>query len=175
MKIEKKLIGSGDSNRSEARGGSREARPAERSVEQKRGRRNTNRQRGRMRAISVRANAKSNRHRKTRTVESDDTSWKSLHLTRGDLPVERQGGVSRGRSSEEAARKSGRAKDRRTTKGVILKTPICGRGVPRNALELPIRQLPGAARRSNAVDLCWPTERGTSPQNGRRKGAEDAQ
>ena len=164
-----KLIGSRDSNRRETQSGSREAQLAERSVEPKRGRRNTNRQRGRLRAMSVLGNAKSNRHRKTQTVESDDTSRKSLHLTRGDLPAERVGGVSRGRSSEEAARKSGRAKGQRTTKGVILKTPLCGREVPRNAPERQLRQLPWAARGDDAVEPRWQTEWGTSPTNGERR------
>lgn len=38
-----------------------------------------------------------------------------MHLTRGDLLSESEGEVSRGRSSEDARRKTGGAKGRRTT------------------------------------------------------------
>ena len=55
-----------------------------------------------MRAMSVRENAKSNRHRKTHRVEPDGTGRMFTNLTRGDLRRESDGGVSRGRSSEEA-------------------------------------------------------------------------
>lgn len=54
-----------------------------------------------MRAISVLENAKSNRHRKTHRVDPDGTGRKFMHLTRGDLPRESEGEVSRGRSSLE--------------------------------------------------------------------------
>jgi hypothetical protein len=52
--------------------------------------------------MSVLGNTKSDRHRKTYAVESGDAGRKSWHLTRGDLPSESLGEVSRGRSSEEA-------------------------------------------------------------------------
>jgi hypothetical protein len=52
--------------------------------------------------MSVLGNAKSNRHRKTHEVESGDASRQSWRLTRGDLPDESRGGVSRGHSSQEA-------------------------------------------------------------------------
>ena len=52
--------------------------------------------------MSVRANAKSNRHRKTHEVESGGPTRKFRHLTRGDLLRENAGEVSRGRSSDEA-------------------------------------------------------------------------
>jgi len=70
-----------------------------------------------MRAISMLGNAKSKRHRKTHQVEPDGTGPKKMfmHLTRGDLRGESGGEVSRGRSSEEARRKAGGAKGRRTT------------------------------------------------------------
>jgi len=64
--------------------------------------------------MSVLGNAKSNQHRKTRTVEPDGTGRKFMHLTRGDLRRESGAEVSRGRSSEEARRKAGGAKGRRT-------------------------------------------------------------
>ena len=57
---------------------------------------------GMMRAMSMRENAKSNRHRKTHLVEPDGAGRKFMHLTRGDLQCESTGEVSRGHSSEEA-------------------------------------------------------------------------
>jgi hypothetical protein len=72
-----------------------------------------------MRAMSVRENAKSKTHRKTHQVEPGGTGRMCMHLTRGDLPRERAGEVSRGRSSEEARRKAGGAKGRRTSRGQL--------------------------------------------------------
>ena len=66
-----------------------------------------------MRAISVLANAKSNGHRKTHEVELGGAGRKYMHLTRGDLEHESVREVSRVRSSEEARRKAGGAKERR--------------------------------------------------------------
>ena len=66
-----------------------------------------------MRAMSVLGNAKSNSHRKTHRVEPGDTVRKFTCLTRGGLPSEGWGGVSRGHSSEEARGNPGRAKGRR--------------------------------------------------------------
>ena len=111
------MTGSSDSNRSESQGGSREGLSTKEGRSKGNDRRNTNRQRGRMRAMSVLGNAKSNRHRKTHQVEPDGTGPKRMfmHLTRGDLRRESGGEVSRGRSSEEARRKAGGAKGRRTT------------------------------------------------------------
>ena len=54
-----------------------------------------------MQAASWLATAKPKSHQ-THMVEPGGTRGQILHLTRGDLPVERQGEVSRGRSSEEA-------------------------------------------------------------------------
>lgn len=110
------MTGSSDSNRSERQGGFREELSTKEGRSKGNDRRNTNRQRGRMRAISVLENAKSNRHRKTHQVEPDGTGPKKMfmHLTRGDLRRKSVGEVSRGRSSEEARRKAGRAKGRRT-------------------------------------------------------------
>lgn len=62
-----------------------------------------------MRAISVRENAKSNRHRKTHRVDPDGAGRKFMHLTRGDLGRESVQGVSRGHRSEEG-RESGWSK-----------------------------------------------------------------
>ena len=82
-----------------------------------------------MRAISMLENAKSNRHRKTHQVEPGGTGPKRMfmHLTRGDLRRESGGEVSRGRSSEEARRKAGGAKGRRTTERAT-KTGLCCTG-----------------------------------------------
>ena len=68
-------------------------------------------QRGRMRAASVLANAKPKAHQDA----SGRAGWrvgKVQVLTRGDLPRESVGEVSRGRSSVEARRKAGGAKGR---------------------------------------------------------------
>jgi len=74
--------------------------------------RNTKRQRGRMRATSVLGNAKSKAHQDA----SSRAAWhgrKAHVLTQGDLFCESGTGVSRGRSSDDAARKHGGAKGRR--------------------------------------------------------------
>ena len=111
------MTGSSDSNRSESQGGFREELSTKEGRSKGNDRRNTNRQGGRMRAISVLGNAKSDRHRKTHQVEPDGTGPKRMfmHLTRGDLRRESGGEVSRGRSSKDACRKAGGAKGRRTT------------------------------------------------------------
>lgn len=82
----------------ERQGSGREA-VAERSRRQNPDQRNTNRQRGRVRATSVLENAKS----KNQGDASGRAGWRGMKvnaLTRGDLPPV-GGGVSRGRSSEE--------------------------------------------------------------------------
>jgi hypothetical protein len=107
------MIGSSDSNRREGQGGEPRGPQHERSPDQRHDRRNTNRQRGRVRAMSVLGNAKSKSHRKTHQVEPDGTGRKFMHLTRGDLARESAGEVSRGRSSEDSRRKAAGAKGRR--------------------------------------------------------------
>jgi len=85
---------------------------AERSRRQTPDHRNTKRQGGRMRATSVRANAKSKAHQDA----SSRAAWhegKAHVLTQGDLLCESRTGVSRGHSSVEAMRKHGGAKGRR--------------------------------------------------------------
>ena len=110
------MTGSSDSNRSESQGGFREGLSTKEGRSKDNDRRNTNRQRGRVWAISVLGNAKSNRHRKTHQVEPGGAeSNRFMHLTRGGLRRESGGEVSRGRSSEEARRKTGGAKGRRTS------------------------------------------------------------
>lgn len=95
----------------EPQGGHREV-GAERSGMQTLDRRNTNRQRGMMRAASVRANAKPGDHQdaSSRAGRHEGTAHV---LTQGDLPSESKAEVSRGHSSDEAPRKRRRAKGRR--------------------------------------------------------------
>jgi hypothetical protein len=109
------MIGGSDSNRREGQGGGREALSAKEVRIKRHDRRNTNRQRGRVRAMSVLGNAKSKSHRKTHQVEPDGTGRTFMHLTRGGLRGESCAGVSRGRSSKEAAerRAERRAKEPR--------------------------------------------------------------
>ncbi len=93
-------------------GSGREA-VAERSRRQTPDHRNTKRQRGRMRATSVLRNAKSKDHQDA----SSRAAWhgrKAHVLTQGDLSSESRTGVSRGHSSDEAVRKHGGAKGRRS-------------------------------------------------------------
>ena len=123
------MTGSSDSNRSESQGGFREGLSTKEGRSKGNDRRNTNRQRGWMRAISVLGNAKSNRHRKTHQVEPDGTGPKRMftHLTRGDLRCENGGEVSRGRSSEESRGNTEGAKGRRTKRGPSANHPAGSR------------------------------------------------
>jgi hypothetical protein len=122
------MTGSSDSNRSESQGGFREELSTKEGRSEGNDRRNTNRQRGRMRAISVLGNAKSNRHRKTHQVEPDGTEPDMfMHLTRGDLRCDSSGEVSRGRSSEEIRGNTEGAKGRRTKRGPTANHPVGSR------------------------------------------------
>ena len=85
---------------------------AERSRRQTLDHRNTKRQRGRMRATSVRGNAKSKDHQDA-SSRAAWHEWKAHVLTQGDLSCESRTGVSRGHSSDDAVRKHGGAKGRR--------------------------------------------------------------
>ena len=67
---------------------------AEGSGKQTFDRRNTNRQRGRVRAVSVLATAKPKIHTKTCQVEPDGTKGQNQRLTWGELPRESGGEVS---------------------------------------------------------------------------------
>lgn len=149
------MTGSSDSNRSESQGGFREELSTKEGRSKGNDRRNTNRQRGRMRAMSVLGNAKSNRHRKTHQVEPDGTEPKKMfrHLTRGDLRRESGGEVSRDRSSEDARLTVGRAKGRRTTERAT-KTGLQDDGKERfeTGRERQHRQLPASA---NAAQGEW--------------------
>ena len=102
---------------------------AERSGRQTCDHRNTNRQRGRQWAISVPANAKSNPHQDT----ASRAGWhegKVKVLTRGDLPCEGAGEVSRGRSSVESRRKGAGAKDRRNQQQRSMEHCATGQNPP---------------------------------------------
>ena len=104
---------------------------AGRRVDRRDDRTNRNGQRGQARAMSVLGNTKSDRHRKARGVESGGAARESMHLTRGDLPVERRAEVSRGRSSEEG-RESGwsegpKAQRDRLAAGLRVARPAPGR------------------------------------------------
>lgn len=112
----KEMTGVRDNNRSEGQGGGREALSAKevRSKGTTVGTRTGSE--AAMRAMSVREDAKSNRHRKTHRVEPDGTGRKSMHLTRGGLFLENGGGVSRGHSSGESRGNLEGAKGRRTSR-----------------------------------------------------------
>src|ERR1700755_2582223 len=77
---------------------------AERSRRQTPGRRNTKRQRGRMRAASVLVNAKPKAHQDA-SSRAARRGWKAHVLTQGDLHGASRAEVSRGHSSVEAVRK----------------------------------------------------------------------
>ena len=96
----------------ERQGQSREG-EAERSRKQMCERRNTNGQRGRVRATSWLGTAKSKGHQDA-SGRVRRRAQKVHVLTRGDLRRESAGEVSKDRSSDEARRKQGGAKGRRT-------------------------------------------------------------
>jgi len=122
------MTGSSDSNRSESQGGFHKEFSAKEGCSEDNDRRNTNRQRGRVRAMSVLGNAKSKSHRKTHQVEPDGTESKMfMHLTRGELRWESSGEVSRGRSSEESRGNTEGAKGRRTMRGPTANHPAGSR------------------------------------------------
>ena len=128
-----KMTGRSDNNRSQDQGGHREVLSAKEgggkgtTVGKRTGREAA------MREMSVRGNAKSNRHRKTHRVEPDGAGRKFMHLTRGDLPRESVGEVSRGRSSEDNRVNPAGAKGRRVrTVRSTEPTSKERRGVTRN-------------------------------------------
>lgn len=173
------MTGSSDSNRSESQGGFREEFSTKEGRSKGNDRRNTNRQRGRVRAMSVRGNAKSKSHRKTHQVKPDGTGPKRMfmHLTRGGLRRESAGEVSRGRSSEESRRKAEGAKGGRTTERAT-KTGLQNDGEEffETRREWQTRQLPSAARAEH-VDgfLRAKQERRASRRMRERRRKEDAQ
>lgn len=109
------MFGSSDNNRSEGQGGCREALSTKEvwskgtTVGIRTG------SEAAMRAMSMLENAKSNGHQKTHRVEPDGAGRKFMHLTRGELPCESRGAVSRGRSSEDRRVTAAGAKGRRNS------------------------------------------------------------
>ena len=110
------MTGNSDNNRSERQGGCREALSTKEVCSKGTTVGTRTGSEAEMRAMSVRANAKSNRHRKTHRVEPDGTGRKFMHLTRGGLPRESAREVSRGRSSEDGRGNPDGAKGRRNRK-----------------------------------------------------------
>ncbi len=126
------MTGDSDNNRSESQGGIRE----DRQLKEGRSKGTTVGTRtgseAAMRAMSVRENAKSNRHRKTHRVEPGGTGRKFMHLTRGGLACESAREVSRGRSSEEG-RENGWSKGPKNPRRQSTDSPTGNkRVVPRN-------------------------------------------
>jgi hypothetical protein len=115
------MFGNSDNNRSEGPGGCREA-LSTKAVWSKGTTVGTQTgSEAEMRAMSVRENAKSNRHRKTHLVEPDGTGREFMHLTRGDLPCESRGEVSRGHSSADDRGNPVGAKGRRMRETMRVK------------------------------------------------------
>lgn len=148
-----KMTGSSDSNRSESQGGDREGLSTKEGRSKGNDRRNTNRQRGRMRAISVLGNAKSNRHRKTHQVEPGGTGPQICSCT---LPGE----ISAARAVEKSAeavvvkravetRKERRAEEQ-PREQPKLDCITDGEEMSEMAREWQQRQLPKSAREESA-------------------------
>ena len=133
----------------------------ERSGMQRDGRRNTNGQRGSVRAMSVLGNAKSKSHRKTYEVEPGDTARKFTHLTRGDLFRESGGEVSRGRSSEESRGNPEGAKGRRTKRQANRQTRSLSVELFETRWERQLRPLPTRWRRTALLDTGWNSSGGS--------------
>lgn len=106
-------------------GSSREA-VAESSRRRGPERRNTNRQRGRARAASVLGNAKPKIHQDA-SGRAGRHGPRVVGLTRGGLPGESGGGVSRGRSSEESRGNPAGAKGRRNQRETIRSIALGGK------------------------------------------------
>ena len=127
------MFGDSDNKRSEGQGGCREALSTKEVCSQGTTGGTRTGSEAEMRAMSRLENAKSNRHRKTHLVEPDGPGRKFMPLTRGDLPCESRGEVSRGRSSVEGRGTPVGAKGRRnrTARSTERLRPR-GRGVLRN-------------------------------------------
>ena len=117
------MFGESDKNRSQDQGGPREGFSAKEGGGKDTAVGTRTGSEAAMRAMSVLENAKSKSHRKTHRVEPDGTGRKFTHLTRGGLRHESVGGVSRGRSSEDAWGNPGRAKGLRAGETRIASSP----------------------------------------------------
>ena len=168
------MFGVRDNNRSERQGGCRKAL----STKEVRSKGTTVGTRtgseAEMRAMSVRENAKSNRHPKTHRVEPDGAGRKFMHLTRGDLPRESAGEVSKGRSSEEGRGNPVGAKGRRNRKARSTeRLRPYGRVVLRNGWGVAITaaSLPGERSATGWIPRRQPIA-GGQPRVGRRTGVQ---
>jgi len=150
------MTGNSDNNRSEGQGGCREALSTKEVCSKGTTVGKRTEQRGRARAMSVLGNAKSNRHRKTRTVEPDGTGRKFMHLTRGDLNREGGGEVSRGRSSEESRGNPEGAKGRRTKRQANRLTAASEQEAHRNRLGAATA---ATSRHGGGRELWWTPEK----------------
>jgi hypothetical protein len=168
------MTGNSDNNRSEGQGGCREALSTKEvwskgtTVGTRTG------SEAEMRAMSVLENAKSNRHRKTHLVEPDGTGRKFMHLTRGELPRESAGEVSRGRSSEDGRGNMAGAKGRRKRKARSTeRLRPRGRVVLRNQWGMATAAVspPGERPASGWIPRSEPIA-GGQPRAGRRTGAK---
>ena len=111
--------------------------------------------------MSVLGNAKSKSHRKTYEVEPGDTARKFTHLTRGDLPCESRGEVSRGRSSEESRGNPEGAKGRRTKRQANRQTRSLSVELFEMRWERQLRPLPTRWRRTVLLDTGWNSSGGS--------------
>ena len=170
------MTGRTDNNRSERQGGHREVFSAKevRSKGATAGTRTGSE--AAMRAMSVLANAKSNRRRKTHRVEPGGTGRKSMDLTRGGLPHESEGGVSRGHSSDETSRKAGRAKGRRTSRRRSTdRLREMGVELSETPEDSQLRRVPAEAGQAASGGLRWRHVTWTaSPSSARKEETEDA-
>ena len=117
------MFGGSDNNRSQDQGGPREGLSTKEGGGKDTAAGTRTGSEAAMRAMSVRENAKSNRHQKTHRVEPGGTDRKFTRLTRGGPPCESGAGVSRGHSSEDARGTPGGAKGRREEERRDRRTP----------------------------------------------------
>lgn len=143
---------------------------AERSRRQNPDRRNTNWQRGRAWATSVQANAKSEDHQDT-SSKARRRGVKVQVLTRGELPRESAGEVSRGRSSEEACRKTGRAKGRSISKDGSTRSRPSRRETLGTRRAATSAASAAGTKRQNRCNRGEPKRAGSS-REGRARGTE---
>ena len=170
------MTGSSDNNRSQRQGRHREVDGTKEVEQQRHDRGNTNRQRGRMRAMSVLGNAKSKCHRKTHQVEPDGTGQQFRHLTRGDLLCDSAGEVSRDRSSEEAVETRWSEGSKNQRKSASHPTPVRRQTGLRNLEGVATAATTHRATGRHAVGLRRAErEWGSSLRVGRKEAAEGAQ
>jgi len=167
------MFGSSDSNRSRDQGRRREGRDLKEGAGKGTTVGTRTGSEAAMRAMSVLASAKSNRHRKTHRVEPDGTGREFTHLTRGGLPGESAAGVSRGHSSEETRVTAGGAKGRRDRARRDRRTapPVRARRTPKQAGRDNYGRHPAGRERKGRVDSRPARERGVRVRPRARGGA----